>query len=180
MPDSENIDGGADAASDQRKDTKGDDWSWGFTKLSCAPGTLVTGVRQNNVRYELGHPKSILTMTCDGGPKTTGYSVVKIGYGVPQQRDLRCANDDEVTVGISFYRYNDRVSMLIDSPKAMLCGKLDRKVVPTKMRDRTCNPGEFLTGLKLVWDSGLACTNGAVPADAGQTCYTTAGVYCAK
>lgn len=156
------------------------DWSWGRTKLSCPQNIAAYGVNQVSLvdGGKLPIPKGTLAINCGVPMVAQSYRYQESPKGVPLNYDLKC-EDDEYVAGISFFRYNDHVSITIDSPKSLLCAKksaVQQTSACSERRDK-CHDDEYLQGLNLNKESGFICA-GQRADDAGKGCYTTQKLYC--
>jgi hypothetical protein len=154
------------------------DWAQGRTKLSCKPGEGVIAVSQQNVYGDKTQKPAQLSLDCQATSKAVSYRTEEPPQGIPSQYEIQC-QDNEYVAGISFVRYNDKATIIVDGTRSLLCAESQRTAQTCTWRARSCNDGEVLHGLRVKREGGLICDS-VRQDDDGKGCYTTQSVQCCK
>ena len=167
-----------DSVVDHNRTAVTEDWSWGRTKLSCAPLTAVVAVRLTP--YEPLKPKSLLQIDCGLSMKskdTNTYRYVEAKEKTLPTGEISC-NDKEYVAGVSYHRYSDQ-RHVIDGVKSLLCMGTNSEPKSCTDRFEACSDGEYVKGLKLDRVAGFIC-QGQRADDSGSGCYRAKKVTCCK
>ena len=154
------------------------DWALGRTKLSCKPGEGVIAVSQQNVYGGKTQKPGQISFDCQAVSKASSYRTEEPPQGIPSQYEIQC-QDNEYVAGISFVRYNDKTTIIVDGTRSLLCAESERPAQTCTWRARSCNDGEVLHGLRVKREGGLICDS-VRHDDDGKGCYTTQSVQCCK
>lgn len=159
------------------------DWAPGRTKLSCKPGDGIVSVLQQSVYGGKQTKSANLSMSCRrfGTPRSGGFShaSLKLGEGVPAKITLECG-EGEYAAGLSYARYNDRVTLLADGVKSLLCAKTTTpRTQCVWTSEKSCDHKSVMTGIRAERNGGLIC-QGKSSADAGSGCHSITEIQCCQ